>query len=210
MSNQTPAPEKLGARRAPIALWRSAGAFLATLYALFGSASEVAESHTLTSKARALMLAWLGAGEALVRRLLLIEASLYMREELPATRERQPRERDRKRIAFDPAKPEEWRVAFRFCLDRRRPRRRDAGGPRQRAPARFHSAWPLAERYEALIRAYNDPAPYARRLARRLYAEPRRAAALIAYTPPSKVSREGFEDTQTAAERAQAHFRDSS
>jgi hypothetical protein len=145
-----------------------------------------------------------------VRRLLLIEASHYAREELPPVRKRQPRARERKRIAFDPAKPEEWRVAFRICIGRLRPGRRDARGPRQRAPSRFHSAWPLAERYEALIRAYNDPAPYARCLARRLYAEPRRAASLIAYTPPSKVSREGFEDTQTAAERAQAHFRDSS
>jgi len=42
----------------------------------------------------------------------------------------------------------------------------DAGGPY------FHSAWPLAERFEALIRAHNDPAPYAKRLARRLHTTP--------------------------------------
>jgi hypothetical protein len=62
MFNQTPAPEKPGARRTPIPLWRSAGAFLAILYALFGSASEVAESHTLTSKSRA--LCWRGSAPA--------------------------------------------------------------------------------------------------------------------------------------------------
>ena len=38
----------------------------------------------------------------------------------------------------------------------------------------MRSAWPLAERFEALLRVYNDPMPYARRLARRL----RKQAAL--------------------------------
>jgi hypothetical protein len=35
-------------------------------------------------------------------------------------------------------------------------------------PMRLRDAWALALRYEALIRAYNNPAPYARRLAHRL------------------------------------------
>ena len=34
------------------------------------------------------------------------------------------------------------------------------------------SAWPLAERYEALIRVFNAPFAFARRLARRLHAQP--------------------------------------
>ena len=33
---------------------------------------------------------------------------------------------------------------------------------------RFRSAWPLAERQEALLRVCNNPAPYAKRLAARL------------------------------------------
>jgi hypothetical protein len=43
---------------------------------------------------------------------------------------------------------------------------------------KFYSAWPLAERAEALLRAFNNPEPYARRLSRRLHATPHRAAAL--------------------------------
>src|SRR5262249_45290356 len=31
---------------------------------------------------------------------------------------------------------------------------------------RFCSTWPAAERFEALLRAFNDPAPYVKRLAR--------------------------------------------
>ncbi len=34
-------------------------------------------------------------------------------------------------------------------------------------------AWPLAHRSEALLRVFNDPIPYARRLARRLAARPK-------------------------------------
>ncbi len=32
----------------------------------------------------------------------------------------------------------------------------------------LRSAWPLALRFETLLRAYNEPIPFARRLARRL------------------------------------------
>jgi hypothetical protein len=47
------------------------------------------------------------------------------------------------------------------------------------APTTFHSAWPLAERFEALLRVHNDPAPYAKRLARRLLdATPERIASI--------------------------------
>ncbi|PZO47134.1 MAG: hypothetical protein DCF16_18150 [Alphaproteobacteria bacterium] len=38
----------------------------------------------------------------------------------------------------------------------------------------------LAERYEALIRVFNDPAPYARRLAHRLHARPHLISAVLA------------------------------
>jgi len=48
------------------------------------------------------------------------------------------------------------------------------------APPSFHPTWPLAERYEALIRVFNDPLPYARRLAARLHARPHTIAAVLA------------------------------
>jgi len=44
------------------------------LFALFGAPEDVAARHTLTGKPYRLMLSWLRCGEAMMRRLLLIEA----------------------------------------------------------------------------------------------------------------------------------------
>ena len=55
-----------------------------------------------------------------------------------------------------------------------------AGGGRASSRAKgFCSAWPIAQRYEALIRVFNNPLPYARRLARVLKALPRRVAEIL-------------------------------
>jgi hypothetical protein len=70
-ADDAPAPT----RHAPIALWRVAQAFLNTLYALFGAPEDVAAEHTLTAKAHRHMAQWLRCAEALLRRLLAIEAS---------------------------------------------------------------------------------------------------------------------------------------
>jgi hypothetical protein len=92
--------------------------------------------------------------------------------------------------------PEAWRVSFQ-CFgppisSRQTQGRQDAGG--LRTEKRFHSAWPLAERYEALIRVFNDPAHYARRLAARLRAKPNRTRILLAHSAnaPDLVGPEAF------------------
>jgi hypothetical protein len=177
-------------RNAPIALWRVASRLMITLFNLFGEPQELAFRHTLIARDYKLACNWLRTVEALFRKLLFIEASYYVTDAAPA-KPRAKRKRVRCEMAFYPEKPDEWRVTFR-ALDRRRPRRHgatlqltpapvrssaageDAGGPSTAphlAPTRFHSAWPLAERFEALLRVHNDPAPYAKRLARRLNAE---------------------------------------
>ncbi|MBX9745338.1 MAG: hypothetical protein K2X34_00455 [Hyphomonadaceae bacterium] len=68
----------------------------------------------------------------------------------------------------------------------------------------FHSAWPLAERYEALIRVFNDPAPFARRLAARLHATPHRARELTSHPDgaPDLIGRESFAETDAPAHDA--------
>lgn len=194
---QTPAPEP-ALRTAPRALWLVAQAFLIVLHNLFGAPEDVARQHTLTRAAHTLMRQWLRAGEAMMRRLLLIEASAYPK---PNTRPllTPSRKRARKLHAFTPEHPEKWRVSFR-CLgaDRARPRRPS----RRTAPTRFASAWPLAERYEALLRAYNDPAPYARRLAARLFATPHRTRALL-HAPPGAAALVGAHDFATLGENAE-------
>ncbi|MEZ6023741.1 MAG: hypothetical protein R3C16_10105 [Hyphomonadaceae bacterium] len=205
-------------RAAPIALWRAMGAFITLLFNLFGAPEEIAAKGVLMARPRALMLTWLRAGEAMLRRLLLIEAAACAKPDL-RTRLEPKRTRARRERAFQADAPERWRVSFRcfMPLDGQRPRphalsataRRfageDAGAPR------FPSAWPIAERFEALLRVYNDPAPRAARLARRLHAAPRRAQELWRAPPGADAlcGAEVFAEIAAAAAPAAARFNSS-
>jgi len=154
------------------ALWRVASRLMITLFNLFGEPDALARQHSIGAKDYKLACNWLRTVEALFRKLLFIEASYYVGEATPP-KPRVKRPHPRREMAFFPDQPDAWRVAFRV-LDRRLP----AGKRARTTPRRllatgvvFHSAWPLAERFEALLRVHNDPAPYAKRLARRLNAE---------------------------------------
>lgn len=183
---------------APHALWVAARAFIVGFINLFGAPEDIAAEHTLLKPARDLLLSWLRVGEALLRQLLLIEASVYPK---PNTRPllHETRQRERRAIGFEAHKPEDWRVSFRCFLSSSpacggsAEQREAKGDVAQLAPSdafgvssptrggdkrHFYSAWPLAERAEAMLRVFNNPEPYARRLARRLHATPHRAAAL--------------------------------
>jgi hypothetical protein len=127
---------------------------------------------------------WLSALEALARTLLLL-----MAVRLPAPDARKPRQRrprkpigsaDLATLTHDPlAAPlnsQLWAgVAFHIAPSKRRSRR---GGLSK-------SLWsclptrPLAYRFEALIRVAENPAPFARRLARRLREDPALAARML-------------------------------
>ncbi|MGD9968142.1 MAG: hypothetical protein AB7T59_16605 [Hyphomonadaceae bacterium] len=164
-------------RTAPLAFWRIAEAFLHLLTALFGAPEHIAARHSFTHRSYVRMMSWLRAGEALLRRLLAIEAAAYAK---PNTRAllRSARKRTRRAAEFWPEKPQEWRVSFRcFASATDRPRTRGGRGPS--AERRFHDAWPAALRFEALIRAFNDPQTYARRIARRLHANIARLTCLL-------------------------------
>ncbi|MEZ5961207.1 MAG: hypothetical protein R3C30_12370 [Hyphomonadaceae bacterium] len=238
--NASPPSDTQIDRTAPLALWRVAEAFMRLLAALFGDPSHVAAKHTLTLKAHQLMASWLRTGEAMMRRLLLIEAAAYAK---PNTRPllRAPRKRTRKLMHFFPGTPEQWRVSFRclapmlrqaqhdavgsaagsvsvslslskakaprpFIFREDRPRRATNRVQRRRAkrtrakpilrqdrewlkhepPRAFRSAWPLAERYEALRRAVANPRTYAARLARVLHATPHRVHELLRASPEAE------------------------
>jgi len=206
-------------------LWRVADAFLHMLHMLFGAPAEIAAMQGFTARTHALLASWLRCAEALMRRLLLIEASAYPK---PNTRPllRPARPRPRKEIIFTADQPEKWRVGFRcFSSPALRPARRSrapaAEAPKARRrisredrwcaenfkPVRFRSSWPLAYRYEALIRVFNDPAAYARRLARRLHATPHRIAEALR-APPEAINRiDDFELIGASAETAwRPHF----
>lgn len=226
-------------RHAPLALWRAAQAFLGVLHMLFGAPETVAAKHTLTGKAHAHMATWLRSAEAMLRRLLLIEASAYPKPNTrPLLHARRPR--TKKLMTFSADAPEAWRVSFR-CFSSpmlRQPRIQSgddaeggAAGPvsvslslskakRPRLsreerwcaehlaqPVTFRSAWPLAERYEALIHVFNDPAPYARRLSKRLHATPHRLREVLRAPPEAGHRVDHFDESGECAEQSwRPHF----
>jgi hypothetical protein len=161
------APPQTPPRHAPIALWQAAHALITALFNLFGAPEHIAAQRTLTKPARDLLLTWLRPAEAIVRRLIFIEAHKLGAPEPPPSRPCAARKvaRTRESPAFDPAAPETWRVSFR-CSPPTSRRARTARTRRHRAPRQIF-ARPFAERCEALLRAFNNPAPYALRLARR-------------------------------------------
>ncbi|MEQ1820477.1 MAG: hypothetical protein ABL871_17895 [Terricaulis sp.] len=74
-------------------------------------------------------------------------------------------------------------------------------------PLVFRSAWPLAERYEALLRVIADPAPYARRVAARLHATPHRLAEALRAPPDAATRVDRFDEFRECAERSwRPHF----
>ena len=204
---------------APPILWAAARVLITSIFALFGDPSAIAAQHTHHKSERSLLPKWLRAGEAFMRHLLLIEAACYARpNRRPLLRLDKPLPRKRKRrlMTFEADKPEAWRVSFR-CLERRLPAGpslQKANSPQAKAqcrleagaPKRFYSAWPLAERAEALLRAFNNPEPYAKRLARRLYATPSRAAALTQHPPNFPEMVEDFARLQSEAYAARRRF----
>jgi len=169
---------------------------MVALFNLFGEPQDLAFRHTLVARDYKAALNWLRSVEAMFRKLLLIEASHYAKE-IAQTKQRAPSKRERKLVSFHPENPDSWRVSFRCDSYRRLPAgsgrnlntcesadtvcRLEGGGTSAPylAPTTFHAAWPLAERFEALLRVHNNPAPYAKRLARKLYANAQRIAAIV-------------------------------
>ena len=171
------------------------------LHALFGNPEDLARRETLTRAAFALTASWLRCGEAMLRRLLVIEAAALPAPHLPERifRHRsERRERARRARLFSPDAPQDWRVSFR-CFPVRGAR---GDGPKREAKAAARdmlSAWPLAERYEALLRAFNAPAPYAQRIARALHRAPRRLARALAAPPEARLRIDRFDAMGEAA-----------
>lgn len=185
--NAPPHPTLPIDRTAPIALWRVAGAFLQQICNLFGAPEDIAMGVAITKGARTLMCSWLRVAEALLRRLLLVEAAAIT--DLPQPRPRKRKPRVRAPIVEHGDKPETWRVSFRCMVANTKTKRRrtiprqpthqrqpePVEGGKRRPPlpsGHLYNAWPIAKRAEALIRVFNNPAPYARRLALRLRARP--------------------------------------
>ncbi|MGQ0531925.1 MAG: hypothetical protein ACT4OF_04430 [Caulobacteraceae bacterium] len=189
-------------RHAPMALWRIAEAFMHILHVLFGAPDEVAERHFITAEAHKQMASWIRCAEAMLRRLLIIEAAAHPKPNTSPLLHRK-RQRERKLMYFHADKPEAWRVSFRSfhgtSASKQARRRQNA--------KRFRSAWPLAERYEAVLRVFANPAPYARRLSRRLHATPHRLSEIL-HAPPEAEQR--VENLAAMGASAESAFCDTS
>ena len=76
---------------------------------------------------------------------------------------------------------------------------------------RYYGAWPIAQRCEALLRVFNNPAPYAARLARRLSAAPALLLALrkVPNDAADLVGRESFARIRAAGGEARLGFNSS-
>jgi len=165
-------------RTAPRALWAIAQTLLDILYTLFGTPADLAARGWITHKAYALMRPWLRAGEVLLRHLLLLEAAALTAKPPRASRRSRPRKRIT--LTFSADAPETWRVTFPAlapCDSLASIARTASPTAAPRDPAKVglrghRNAWPIAERFEALLRVYDNPAPYAARLARRLARTP--------------------------------------
>lgn len=186
-------------RAAPLDLWRHFREFLCTIVNIFGGPEDLAARHTLLRTEWRLTNTWITVAEALLRRLLLIEAAALVSTPVRTSR-RTTTPRLRKLVSYYPDKPEDWRVHFRWLLDSRQ-RKRQVRSSRKR-PSRFASAWALALRLEALHRVFNDPHAYAARLARRLRRTP--AAVQKLFTTPPKLARFADPDALDAYDRAAA------
>lgn len=163
------------------ALWEAAEYLLRWLVALCGDACAVVARGRLSPKERREIAFWLRPVEALVRRLLVVEAA-RLAETLPPPRARTARPRKCRTVLQDPENSASWAVRFRALERIGSPgaapaactaplacaRSRRAGVKRDSFAAR--DPWPLAERIEAVARVLENPAPFARRLARRLTA----------------------------------------
>lgn len=150
-------------RSAPDAFWAIAQAFMLTLHALFGNPEDIAQAGPLTRQAHKLLASWLRVGEALMRRVLILEAAACIIHPPRAKTQRACRTKSAE--SFDPAAPESWRAPFSAGAAPQK----HARHARKAQHARPLSPFGLAKRYEALIRAFNAPHAYATRLAKRLW-----------------------------------------
>ncbi|MGE0741874.1 MAG: hypothetical protein AB7O98_11085 [Hyphomonadaceae bacterium] len=208
-------PQPAAPRTAPIALWRIIDAFLRTVFSICGAPEELAARITLTTKVRAVLLPWIKTAEILMRQMLLVEAAACGDTHAPTAAQRKRLTPQRACVSpqaneapsLDPAT---WRVSFQALAPTPRapthatPATRAA--PARREAKRFHAAYPLAARLEALLRVFNDPRPFAQRLAQRLYRTPELIERLMPEPRPTHIARGDYHALCSAGDGAFRHF----
>lgn len=159
-------------------LWRELRGLIQTIGAGFGLPRDIAAQPFMTRANHKIWCDLLRPMEVLMRRLLFIDALAAPAPAPP------PKAKPRKASArnpaprFDPERPESWRP--RFDLGIRYAARTRRGARRPSAPLAYLPSSPLALRFEAVIRAFNAPAPLVARIARHLARQPQTARFFLA------------------------------
>lgn len=164
--SENPPPERT------IVFWNHVRFFIETIWALFGGPETIASLHNLTRRDHTLLSAWLRKAEALVRALLVIEAASLSAAETKV-RKHKAVKRDGKTCQFNADEPHLWRVSFKLSDNMRTGSIQPRVGRFDHADARFPNAWPLAERFEALLRVFDAPELYVKRATRLIRRNPR-------------------------------------
>lgn len=165
-------------------LWRVLRFYIEQACQMFGTPSALAQRIWLSPAEHRLIAAALRLLEKLLRRLIFLQAVAAPPEPIlaPAETKRRPRRGMPVTfgVSFDVEDSSTWRASFKCnaCVDRPRARgqRREAASPLINAV----SAAPLAMRFEALIRAFNEPSKFARHMIRTMLAEPQTSVRVLA------------------------------
>ncbi|MBI1186202.1 MAG: hypothetical protein GC206_02550 [Alphaproteobacteria bacterium] len=182
------------------AAWEHVAATVHRIAMLFGDPVALRDQQWLALGDARVLLGWLRPLEALLRRLLLLEAVRCA----PPPRRLSPRDPAR----FAAIRAGAPRRAFRIL-----PYTHQSSGaaPRREPadPSALVASRPFALRFNAIVCALNRPAPIIARLARRLYARDRRALAVARLTRRDRRAVDPLEAAAaSAAEFALADFLD--
>ncbi len=163
MPDTSPNPDKR------LDLWRTLRDYIVCAFHILGSPLALAELGWVRKERYDAQRNWLFRCEELFRRLLYIDAL-----NAPASGARVPRQSDRRLptadcrpTAFDTESPETWRVSFQLTSAATPPSPRQKRKPSPAVDWRTTACvYPLARRFEALVRAFNAPERHVRRMAR--------------------------------------------
>jgi hypothetical protein len=153
--------------------WRALRELIVGLWSQFGGPKDIAALGVMPRKDYIFLGALLRGLECIARHVLSIDAAAVRLEPLHSRR----KSRAAPRVMEEPEdceKPETWRASFRLI-----PRTGAGSRTSSNEPQRFPKAMPLARRFEAVLRVFDAPEVYARRLARYLHKNKQKLRLLL-------------------------------
>jgi hypothetical protein len=144
--------------------WDYLRVFLEDFATLFGKPATLARREDFAEREHKVCTAWLRALEAWLRRLLLIAAARITLATRPEAKKRPPRKAITAGASFASEDSADWRVSFQLHA----PKRTRRAKRRRSLPRRVWNPTPLALRFEALLRAAQNPERHVQRMARAL------------------------------------------